>query len=310
MIDAHGRKINYLRLSVTDRCNHRCFYCMDESANFLPEMDLLSFEEIKLLAKVFFHLGINKVRITGGEPLLRSDIVGIVKVLSERFTVAMTTNGSLLSELAKDLKEAGLSSVNVSLHSLKTDTFRKITRGDLDRVLRGIDEGLNAGLSLKLNAVVCDENFGELPKLVLFASERRIPIRFIELMPVGRENKSSYFEKQILEKLSNFRLTPTDVKLGEGPARYFVTADGNYVGLISAMSKSFCESCNKIRMSCDGKLYPCLGSSLFFDLRQYLMDVSSIEKIQDVIFDALKTKPLSHTMKSKAVSNKMNQLGG
>ncbi len=310
MIDKYGRKINYLRLSITDRCNHRCFYCMDENVAFLPKENLLKLDELASLVQIFRNLGITKVRITGGEPLLREDIIDIVKIFSKEFTVTMTTNGSLLSELAQNLKESGLSSINVSLNSLRQDTFFKISQGNLKKVIAGIDEALKICMNVKINTVVSEYNFNELPALVTFATEKNIPIRFIELMPIGKRTMAKYFEQQIMEKLAEFRLTAVDIKLGEGPARYFVTKDGNYVGLISAMSKSFCTECNKIRVSCDGKLYPCLGSSQFFDLITHLRKGAPIDQLQNMIMKTLETKPYTHSLKNQPVNNVMNRLGG
>ncbi|AEH50624.1 GTP 3',8-cyclase MoaA [Pseudothermotoga thermarum] len=310
MIDKYGRKITYLRISVTDRCNFDCFYCIGENRSFIDEENLMKLNEIEILAEVFKKIGIKKVRITGGEPLCREDIVDIVRLFAKEFSVAMTTNGSLLSKFAKDLKRAGLSSVNVSLNSLKPETFFKITRGDLRRTLDGIEEALKVGISLKLNTVVCEHNFEELDELVRFAEKLKVPIRFIELMPIGRKVETRYFERQILQKLAEFDLKFVDIKLGEGPARYFATKDGNYVGVISALSKSFCESCNKIRVSCDGKMYPCLGSTLFVDLLKPLRSGATFDDLQKIVLEAVDLKPSSHTMTSKPVGNKMNQLGG
>ncbi|MFN4190036.1 MAG: GTP 3',8-cyclase MoaA [Pseudothermotoga sp.] len=311
MFDKYNRKIDYLRFSITDRCNHRCFYCMPPDVKFLPDDRLLTLDEIRTLAETFSHLGIEQVRITGGEPLLREDVVHITRELAQYFRVSMTTNGVRLKELAWPLKEAGLISVNVSLNSLNEDVFFTITKGNVKPVLAGIDFAIECGLFVKVNTVVSQMNLNELPELVDFASKRGIPIRFIEMMPIGRQNRGVIFEDQILEKLSDFDLRPVQVKLGQGPAKYFVTKYGNYVGIISAMSKSFCEDCNKLRLSCDGKLYPCLGSTHYVDLLKSLRSKDHrVEQLSELIKIAIYNKPLSHQMKGSAVDNAMNRLGG
>ncbi len=309
MFDKYNRRIDYLRFSITDRCNHRCFYCMTPDTKFLPYDSLMTIDEIKILADVFCDLGIKQVRITGGEPLLREDVVGITKKLSEYFRVSMTTNGSKLKEFAKPLKEAGLVSVNVSLNSLNQDRFYLITKSHLKPVLEGIDAAIECGLFVKINTVVNQMNMDELCDLVDFSTKKGIPIRFIELMPVGKQNKT-IFEDQILEKLSDFDLKPVQIKLGVGPARYFITKYGSYVGIISALSKSFCENCNKLRLSCDGKLYPCLGSTYHVDLLKAIRSGFSTEQVADMIKAAVDKKPFSHHMKDSQVNNQMNKLGG
>lgn len=278
---------------------------------FLPSDNLLTTDEIDILAQIFSGIGIQQVRITGGEPLLREDVVDITKKLSKYFRVSMTTNGSRLRELAEPLKEAGLVSVNISLNSLKEDIFLRITKGQLKPVLAGMDAAIECGLFVKINTVVSQLNLNELPELVDFASKRGIPIRFIEMMPIGRQNKGAIFEDQILEKLSDFDLKPVQIKIGQGPARYFITKHGNYVGIISAMSKSFCESCNKLRLSCDGKLYPCLGSTYYVDVLEKLrLGHQQVEQLSELVKIAIYNKPLSHNMKDSTVPNTMNRLGG
>lgn len=309
MQDFYERNIDYLRLSITDRCNHRCFYCTCNNL-FLKEENLMTYDEVNLISQFFYELGIKCIRITGGEPLLRNDVVRIVKALSSRFTVSMTTNGSKLSQLAKDLKDAGLHSLNISLNSLKQETFYKITHARLKPVLAGIDRAIEEKMNVKLNVVVNHMNFDELPDLVEYAFSRKIPIRFIEMMPIGKQNTGVVFEKQILEKLSELNLSPVDIKLGFGPARYFVTKDGNYIGVISALSKAFCNTCNKLRVSCDGKLYPCLGSDFFIDLLAAVRKKIPESEILNMIIKSVEKKPFSHNMVVSQVKNKMNRLGG
>lgn len=256
MIDKYNRRIDYLRFSITDKCNHRCFYCMPADVKFLPSDGLLTIDEIGILAEIFSNLGIKQIRITGGEALLREDVVDVTKKLSKYFQLSLTTNGSKLKELAGPLRESGLLSVNVSLNSLNEDRFYEITRGSLKPVLEGIESAIDCKLFVKINTVVSQMNLDELGDLVDFSAKRGIPIRFIEMMPIGKANRGVVFEEEILKRLSAFELKPSNVKLGAGPGRYFVTKDGNYVGIISAMSRSFCTSCNKLRLSCGGKLYP------------------------------------------------------
>ncbi|MGB9821584.1 MAG: GTP 3',8-cyclase MoaA [Pseudothermotoga sp.] len=310
MQDRYARVINYLRFSITDRCNHRCFYCMPPDVEFLAKEKLMSLEEILTLGNIFHSLGIEQVRITGGEPLMRDDVVQIVKAFSEYFRVSMTTNGSRLKDFAEDLKGAGLQSVNVSLNSLDEYKFRQITRGEIKPVLDGIDEAIKYQLFVKLNVVVSKMNIDEVPELAKYASFKGVPIRFIEMMPVGRKNSGAVFEKEILDRLSSFELKPVSVQLGVGPARYFVTSGGNYVGIISAMSKSFCSFCNKIRLSCDGKLYPCLGSTIHVDLLQAIRSKYSHQQIIQLIQKVLESKPYQHDMNNAEIDSKMNRLGG
>lgn len=283
---------------------------MPTDAKFLPSDNLLTIDEIGVLAGVFSNLGIKQIRITGGEPLLREDVIEITRRLSGHFQLSLTTNGSKLKELAKPLKEAGLLSVNVSLNSLSEDRFYEITRGSLRAVLEGIETAIECNLFVKINTVVSEKNLDELCDLVNFSAKRGIPIRFIEMMPIGKENRGAVFEGEILKRLSTFELKPTTVKLGAGPARYFVTKDGNYVGIISALSKSFCTSCNKLRLSCDGRLYPCLGSTYHVNLLKSLRSGASTEQVLNMIKTAVEKKPFAHHMKDTQVDNEMYKLGG
>uniref|UniRef100_A0A832IBB8 GTP 3',8-cyclase n=1 Tax=Pseudothermotoga hypogea TaxID=57487 RepID=A0A832IBB8_9THEM len=302
MRDSHGRNINYLRLSITNRCNFDCFFCSSNSS-LVHEITL---QELRILSELFSHLGIEYVRLTGGEPTLREDLPEIIELLSKRFRVLITTNGSRLKDFAKLFKRYNVH-VNFSLHSLNDETFHKITQAKLKDVLDGLKNAVKEGLNVKLNCVVSEYNVDEIPELVRFAGELKVPIRFIELMPVGKNNKAVPF-KEILDRLKDFDLKPVDVKLGFGPASYYVTRDGNYVGIIAALSKNFCDSCNKIRLSSDAKLYPCLGSNSHIDLRA-IMNRSS-EEILKVMKQTIETKPLKHRMDETPVSNNMRELGG
>lgn len=304
MKDLHGRNVDYLRLSITTECNFDCFFCSSNS----PSVSALTLDELRTFSGIFSELGIRSVRLTGGEPLLRADLPQIVEMLSKRFSIFITTNGSRLKDYAKLFKKYGVQSINLSLHSLDEETFYRITKASLSHVLEGLNSALKEKLNVKLNCVVSEHNVDEIPELVRFATKLKLPIRFIELMPIGKDNRAVPL-KEIFERLQVFDLRPIDVKLGFGPASYYVTKDGNYVGIIAALSKNFCETCNKVRLSSDGKLYPCLGSSFYIDLRQILMQ-GSREKLIEAVKTAIESKPLKHAMNEKLVLNSMRQLGG
>jgi len=304
MRDSHGRNINYLRLSITNRCNFDCFFCSSNSS-FVHEITL---QELQILSELFSRLGIEHVRLTGGEPTLREDLPEIVELLSRRFRVLITTNGSRLKDLAKLFKKFDVRAINLSFHSLREEIFYKITHSNLKDVLDGLKSALKEGLNVKLNCVVSEYNVDEIAELVRFAGELKVPIRFIELMPVGKNNKAVVLN-EILDRLKDFDLKPVDTKLGFGPASYYVTKDGNYVGIIAALSKNFCDSCNKMRLSSDAKLYPCLGSSFYVDLREILNRGSS-EELLKIMRYAVETKPLKHRMNETFVPNNMRELGG
>ena len=312
MRDRFKRNINYLRVSVTDRCQFRCFYCTPVKVNFTPMEKLLSLEDFKRLAHVFEQLGIEFVRITGGEPTVRQDIVQIVEVFSSFSSVSMTTNGCRLERIAQDLKNAGLSSVNISLDTLKDEQFYTITGSNkLKNVIRGIEKAIETNISVKLNSVVYKDNLEEVLDLALFAGRLGVPIRFIELMPVGSNNEQYFVQrKSIIEKLKPLKLKSTSVRLGNGPADYFITDSGNYIGLISAVSKNFCHLCNKIRLSCDGKLYPCLGHTKNVDLMIPLRSSSDDVELRKTIETAIFNKPAGHDMKHSIVQTSMRRIGG
>ncbi|WP_041075772.1 GTP 3',8-cyclase MoaA [Thermotoga caldifontis] len=304
MKDLHGRNVDYLRLSITTECNFDCFFCSSNSSS----VSTLTLDELRTFSEIFSELGIRNVRLTGGEPLLRADLPQIVEMLSKRFNIFITTNGSRLKDYAKLFKMHGVQSINLSLHSLDEETFYRITKASLSHVLEGLNSALKEKLNVKLNCVVSEHNVDEIPELVRFATKLRLPIRFIELMPIGKDNRAVPL-KEIFERLQIFDLRPIDVRLGFGPASYYVTKDGNYVGIIAALSKNFCETCNKIRLSSDGKLYPCLGSSFHIDLRRILMEGSK-EKLVEAVKVGIERKPLKHVMNEGMVLNAMRQLGG
>lgn len=304
MQDKYGRNINYLRLSISNRCNFDCFFC-SPSRTTACELNL---DELRYFSEIFLALGIEHVRITGGEPLLRRDLPQILELFSKNFQISITTNGSLLKDLARTLSEFNVRSINLSLHSLDEERFYRMTRGNLSEVLDGLDAALKEKLNIKLNCVVSRYNVEEIPTLVRFAGELKVPIRFIELMPIGQNNESVPLS-QIMDHLKIFDLKPVNIKLGFGPASYYVTKDGNYVGIIAALSKNFCGSCNKIRVSSEGKLYTCLGSSFFVDLRE-LLRVDSKEETLKFLRAVIESKPFKHNMERELVQNSMKELGG
>lgn len=306
LVDRFGRTITYIRLSVTDRCDFRCAYCMAEEMTFLPREQVLSLEECLRVARVFVGLGVTKVRITGGEPLVRKNILWLIQQLGRLAglkELVMTTNGSQLERYAQPLKEAGLRRVNVSLDSLKPERFKQITRvGDLSKVLRGIAAAKAAGFTgIKLNTVMIrGVNDDEFDDLVQFALNNEIDISFIEEMPLGDVGHSRldtyYSSDEALERLSRrFTLVSSTESTG-GPARYWrIPGTKTKVGFISPHSHNFCASCNRVRITCRGELYPCLGQNDAVDLmpvlRQYPDDDGPLSQ---AIVEAMGIKPRGH----------------
>ena len=306
LIDQFHRKINYLRLSITDRCDFRCVYCMNEDMQFLPRDEVLSLEESLRLVKIFTSLGVTKLRVTGGEPLVRKNIawlfegLGQIEGLKE---IVLTTNGSQLAHHAHMLKMSRVKRINISLDSLDPMLFKKITRtGDLDKVMLGIDEAIKEGFSnLKLNTVLMkDVNDHEAMDLVNFAINKKMDISFIEEMPLGAINhkrKDTFISNdEVLKKLqAHFNLIPTTFTSG-GPAKYWQIANqGTKIGFISPHSHNFCDTCNRVRVSSKGELFLCLGQEEKIELmpllRQYPDDDWPIQK---AILESMKIKPESH----------------
>ena len=282
LVDNFGRTVNYVRISVTDRCDFRCVYCMDEEMQFVPRAQLLTLEELACVAQAFTELGVTKIRITGGEPLVRRNItqlmeqIGVLPGLDE---LVLTTNGSQLPRYAETLRAGGVKRLNISLDSLRPERFSRLTRvGELDRVLAGIDAALAAGFErTKINAVILkNRNHDEVTELVQFASDRGMDISFIEEMPLGfvgeHDRAEAYYSSdQIRADLEqSFTLLPTTETTG-GPSRYFKLAEtGTRVGFISPHSHNFCGSCNRVRLTCEGRLLLCLGQEHSVDLRRVL----------------------------------------
>jgi len=333
--DPFNRSINYLRISVTDRCNLRCIYCMPaEGINLLPHGEILTYEEIAAVARLAAELGINKVRLTGGEPLVRAKLPELVAMLAEIDTIddiSLTTNGTLLKKYAAELKQAGLKRVNVSLDSLNRDKFKRITRHEkLGEVLRGIEAARACGLNpVKVNMVVMrginDDEIVDFAKLTITGGWH---VRFIELMPFAADNPPeghSTGEKtnintqfmsaeEIKKRLSSLgRLGPSKPITGNGPAKYFrfPQASGT-IGFITPVSQHFCFDCNRLRLTAEGKLRACLLSDQEVDLRRPLRSGASPEKLKKVITEAVQSKPKKHQLPKGRVSGKrlMSQVGG
>jgi len=326
LIDQFGRKVDYIRLSITDRCDFRCVYCMAEDMTFLPRDEVLSLEECARLVKIFVGLGVTKVRITGGEPLVRKNALWLfneIGQLENLHELVLTTNGSQLEKQAQDLKNAGVKRINISVDSLDSQRFKSITRtGDLDKVLKGIQAAKQAGFeSIKLNSVLMrGVNDDEALPLVEFAIQQAIDISFIEEMPLGEVNhtrESTFVSNADTLKLlqSKYTLTPSTHNSG-GPARYWQVADTQTkIGFISPHSHNFCESCNRVRITCKGELFLCLGQEDKIDLmpllRQYPDD--DMPAIQ-AILNSMSIKPKGHDFDLRraepAVIRFMSHTGG
>lgn len=318
MKDSFGREINYLRISVTDLCNLRCRYCMpQEGIPKLSHEDVLSVEEIETLAKAFVNLGINKIRLTGGEPLVRRGILDIVERIGKLEGIkdfAITTNGVLLKNLAQELKNRGLKRVNISLDTLKEEKYKYITRiGNIKDVLEGIEVAKKVGLTpIKINTVlVRGFNDDEIEDLARLTEREEIDVRFIELMPIGEALKNEsikYISNQIvLEKLPE--LIPLEKKDPSSPALYYKLPNAKgRIGLINPISCKFCKYCNRVRLTAQGKMKLCLHSDEEVDLKEALRKGQDIESI---IIDAINRKPESHQLESgQYITKKMYQIGG
>ena len=326
LIDLFGRKINYLRLSITDRCDFRCVYCMSEHMEFLPRDEVLSLEESARLVKIFASLGVTKVRVTGGEPLVRKNIrwlfekISMIPSLEE---IVLTTNGSQLNEYAEMLKKTHVKRINISLDSLDHTLFKKITRvGDLDKVLKGIDKALQQGFSnLKINTVLMKGiNDHEAVNLVNFAINKKMDISFIEEMPLGdiqHTRKDTYISNdEVLKKLQHhFNLIPTTLSSG-GPAKYWQVANqATKVGFISPHSHNFCDTCNRVRVSSKGELFLCLGHEEKIELMPLLRQYPNEDwPIQKAIIESMMVKPEAHDFNLEitkpAVVRFMSHTGG
>ena len=305
MIDPFGRAITYLRVSVTDRCDLRCVYCMAEDMTFLPKADVLSLEELERLCAAFIRQGVVKLRITGGEPLVRRGVMTLFERLGGRLgrgleELTLTTNGTQLAKHAEALASAGVRRVNVSMDTLDPARFTRITRwGRLPQVLDGIAAAKAAGLHVKINAVALrGENEDELADLLAWCGANGHDLCLIETMPMGDvgDRTSQYLPLSIVRARlrQRFTLTETGFKTG-GPARYFDVAEtGTRVGFITPMTHNFCESCNRVRLTCTGTLYLCLGQDDASDLRRVLRSGADDERLDQAILEAITRKPRGH----------------
>ena len=328
LFDNYGRNIDYLRISVTDRCNLRCTYCMPEKMKFLKKNDILTFDEMYELCEQFVSRGIKKIRITGGEPLVRKGLIEFVKKLNylkqikliEEIT--LTTNATLLKENINNIKYSGIDRINVSLDTLEEKKFKKITRrNDLKKVLSGIYSALENNIKLKINTVVLkDTNIEEIPRIITWAHNNSMDISLIETMPMGDidgdrydqffsiSNMKKIIEKKFVLKKSNYSTS--------GPSKYYdVKETGGKIGFITPLSENFCSTCNRIRLTCNGELYMCLGQNDKIDFKSILRS-KDYNKLDDAINLAMRIKPEKHdffikpNMKEFKISRNMSVTGG
>jgi cyclic pyranopterin phosphate synthase len=329
MIDPYGRHITYLRLSLTDRCDFRCVYCMAEQPEFLPKAELLTLEEIVRVCAAFMRKGVERIRITGGEPLVRRGAIGLIERLGAWIgagglkELTLTTNGSQLDRFAKPLAAAGVKRINVSLDTRDPDKFRAITRwGDVGKVLAGIDAALEAGLKVKINTVALKGvNQDEFADLIGWAHRRGMDLTLIETMPMGGVDADRVAQFQPLSMVRaslarHFTFEDTDYRTG-GPARYVRVAEtGGRLGFITPLTHNFCESCNRIRLTCTGTLFMCLGQEDAADLRGPLRASSDDGMLDEAIDAAIARKPKGHDFmidrrhSAPAVARAMSMTGG
>ena len=304
MLDKLNRKIDYLRISVIDRCNLRCVYCMpEEGIESIPHDEILTYDEILRICEIVSELGIRKIKITGGEPLVRKDIVNLIrdiKNIDKIEQVTLTTNGILLHEMLDDLYDAGIDAINISLDTLNKDNFKKITRRDgLEKVLMSIDKAYDLGIRVKINCLaIRDFNLRELVEIASFAKDREIDVRFIELMPIGFGKKYTQIDNDEILSILESRFGTFEIvteKRGNGPAKYYRNQNmKGCIGFISAISHEFCESCNRIRLTSSGFLKLCLHYNKGIDLKEPIRNGISDEDLKKLIQDTIWNKPISH----------------
>ena len=328
LIDPFKRKISYVRVSVTDRCDFRCTYCMSEDMEFLPKKDVLSLEELDRLCNTFIDLGVKKLRITGGEPLVRKNIMQLFSNLGKKLgqgleELTLTTNGSQLDRYAKDLFDNGVRRINVSLDSLEKKKFKKITRiGDLDKVINGIMVAKKAGLKIKINTVALKGiNDNEILNLVNWCGENKFSLTFIEVMPmgeIGEKRSDQYMPLTEVKSLiqTKYSLTEDSLRTG-GPARYVHCHETDQkIGFITPHTHNFCELCNRVRITCTGEMYMCLGQQDKADLKSPLRKSENDQLLKDVIYEAISRKPKGHDFVIERKENEqfvprhMNVTGG
>ena len=329
MIDPFGREVSYLRVSVTDRCDFRCVYCMSENMTFLPKADVLSLEELDRMCTAFVHNGFTKLRLTGGEPLVRRNIMSLFKNLSRHLVsgelkeLTLTTNGSQLDKYASELVDYGIKRLNVSLDSLDADKFKQLTRwGDITKVFAGIKAAKAAGLAIKINTVALKNfNEDEIEDLIRWCGDEGHDMTLIETMPlgdIGGDRVEQYLPlSKVRTKLEEtFTLTDIDHKTG-GPARYVsIKETGRMLGFITPLTHNFCEGCNRVRLTCTGTLYMCLGQDDAADLRTPLRASEGDDLLNAAIEEAISRKPKGHDFvidragRMPAVARHMNVTGG
>jgi cyclic pyranopterin phosphate synthase len=308
LIDPFARRITYLRVSVTDRCDFRCVYCMSEDMTFLPKAEILTLEELDRLCSAFVRMGVRKLRLTGGEPLVRRGIMGLFRSLGRHVAsgaldeLTVTTNGSQLAKYAAELADSGVRRINVSIDTLDAGKFTAITRwGRLDQVLEGVAAASRAGLRIKINAVALKNfNEDEFDRLVEWCGEHGHDLTFIEVMPmgdIGGENRLDQYLPLSMVRArlgQRWTLDETDYRTG-GPARYFVVREtGQRLGFITPLTHNFCESCNRVRLTCTGTLYMCLGQDDAADLRRPLRESEADDALDAAIRAAIDRKPRGH----------------
>ncbi len=308
LIDPFGRAVTYLRVSVTDRCDFRCVYCMSENMTFLPKAEILSLEELERVAGAFVRLGVRKLRLTGGEPLVRRNIMSLFRGLSrlletgELDELTLTTNGSQLPRFAQELADIGVKRVNVSLDTLDPDKFAAITRwGKLDKVMAGLEAAKAAGLGVKINTVALKGvNDGEFHDLIDWAGAEGFDLTFIEVMPLGEIGEGARLDQYMPLSMvrariqERYTLDEIDYRTG-GPARYVrVKETGGRLGFITPMTHNFCEGCNRVRLTCTGTLYMCLGQEDAADLRTPVRASESDAPLEAAIYEAIARKPKGH----------------
>ena len=328
LIDSFQRKISYIRVSVTDRCDFRCTYCMSEDMEFLPKKDVLSLEELDRLCNTFIDLGVKKLRITGGEPLVRKNIMQLFKNLGNKLgngleELTLTTNGSQLDRYAQDLFNSGVRRINISLDSLDKKKFKTITRnGDLDKVINGIMTAKKAGLKIKINTVALKGiNDDEILKLVNWCGENKFSLTFIEVMPMGEIGEKRIDQYMPLTEVRN--LIQKKYSISEdsfrtpGPARYVHCHETDQkIGFITPHTHNFCELCNRVRITCTGEMYMCLGQQDKADLKTPLRKSENDQLLKDVIYEAISRKPKGHDFVIERKENEqfvprhMNVTGG
>jgi len=329
MIDPFGRSITYLRVSLTDRCDFRCVYCMAEQPEFLPKAEILTLEEIERVCAAFMRKGVERIRITGGEPLVRRNAIGLIERLGGWLgggglkELTLSTNGGQLVRFARPLAAAGIKRINVSLDTRDPEKFRAITRwGDLSKVLAGIDAALEAGLKVKINTVALKGvNEDELAELIVWAHGRSMDLTLIETMPMGgidADRVEQYLPLSIVRAAlaQRFTLVDTDYRSG-GPARYVGVAEtGGRLGFITPLTHNFCENCNRVRLTCTGTLFMCLGREDAADLRGPLRASANDEMLDEAIAAAIARKPKGHDFMidrrhaAPAVARAMSMTGG